>query len=366
MVTSRFGTYTFVILLISSLILVVHLLFGFITPVVMAMVMVTIFYPLYQRLLRAVKGREYLASSLSTLLIFLLVLIPLSIFFISLVQQGLMLFQKTQRLTGSTDISQMTSSLKSWLDLINRHLSNYGLSISTDRIINGLTLLMQAFGRWVYEGAAQAAANLLSLAFNFVLTVALVFVFFVRGREAKEFLVDLIPLPRDEKDRLVSRVRELSFAVFVGNGLISILEGILGGLSFFAFSISGSLIWGVVMTITAFLPVIGASIVVIPATIYLFLMGQTWQAVAFLSFNSLQLTILETVVKPRLIGTRSQMHAVLVLMSVLAGVQVYGAFGLFYGPLLITLFLALAEIYKEHYRGPLLKIKPVSKDSHSQ
>jgi predicted PurR-regulated permease PerM len=67
--------------------------------------------------------------------------------------------------------------------------------------------------------------------------------------------------------------------------------------------------------------------------------------------------ILEAYAKPRLIGTKSQMHGLLVFLSIIAGVQVYGVFGLFYGPLLVTIFLSLSEIYKDHYREELLKSK---------
>ncbi|HXW53256.1 MAG TPA: AI-2E family transporter [Myxococcota bacterium] len=355
MTTSRFSTLTFVLCLLLSFVLVVHLLFGFLNPVVMAIVIVSFFSPIYQRLLRFCRQRDYLAASLATILVFLGVMIPLTAFVVVLAQQGLTLFQATQRLTSTTDISNWMTSLRNYLEAFNARISELHLSIAPERILNFTALLSQDIGKWVYDRVGLIAANLLSLAFNFFLTVALVFVFFVSGRNAKQFLMDLVPLPDHEKERLVKRFSELASAVFIGNGLISVLEGILGGLSFLAVQIPGALIFGVAMTITSFLPVVGASIVVLPATIYLFLVGETWAATAFLIFNSLQLAILETVVKPRLIGTKSQMHAVLVFMSVLAGIQIYGVFGLFYGPLVVTIFLALAEIYKEHYQNRLLK-----------
>jgi predicted PurR-regulated permease PerM len=199
------------------------------------------------------------------------------------------------------------------------------------------------------------ASNLLSLVFNFLLTIPLVFVFFISGRAAKNFIMELIPIPDEEKERLIKRFKELSSAIFIGNGLISISEGILGGLSFLACGLKGALIGGVLISITAFLPLIGAYVVILPVTIFLLLNNNPLAAVLFLLFNTIQVFILDMLVKPRLIGTKSQMHAALVFMSILAGVQIYGVIGLFYGPLLVTIFLTLAEIYKEHYREGLLK-----------
>lgn len=355
MTTSRFSTLTFVLCLLLSLILVVHLLFSFVTPVVMALVIVSLFRPIHLKLLKAFKQREYLAAAVSTILVFLGVMIPLTAFALVLTQQGLVLFQATQRLTTSTDISVWLTSLRGYLESLNGYLADFGIRVSTERILKFATSFSQAIGGWIYDSIGLIATNLLLLGLNFIITVALVFVFFISGRAAKQFVMDLVPLPDDEKERLAKRFHELASAVFVGNGLICALEGFLGGLSFFAFQMSGALIWGVVMAITSFLPVVGASVVVIPATVYLFLIDKSLLAILFLVFNSLQLIILETVVKPKLIGTKSQMHAVLVFLSVLAGIQVYGAFGLFYGPLLVTTFLALAEIYKEHYREGLLR-----------
>lgn len=358
MTISRFSTWTFVLFLLMSLVLVIHLLFDFITPVIMATVIVSIFRPLYLKLLKVLRNRDYLAAGIATTLVFLGVLIPLAGFFILLAQQGLMLFKVTERLTTTTDISYWMSSLKSHLEIFNGYLAHFNLSISPERILKAATSLTQAMGTWFYDNIRVVAANILSLTVNFILTLALVFVFFVSGQQTKAFVMDLIPLPSNEKERLVKRFRELALAVFVGNGLISLLEGLLGGLSFWALGIYGALMWGVIMTITSFLPVVGATIVVIPGAIYLFLIDQTWQAIFFLSFNTVQLILLETLVKPRVIGTKSQMHAALVFMSILGGVQIYGFFGLFYGPLLVTIFLALAEIYKEHYQARLLHTKP--------
>lgn len=355
MTTSRFSTWTFLICLLLSFILVAHLLFGFLTPVAVALVIVSLFSGVHQRILSWTKDRDYLAAGLATLLVFLSVLIPLSGFLVALVQQGITLFHATEQLTTNSGLPDWTSALKDYIETLNGYLTSFNVSISPERVQKTAENLVQAMGSWLYDSIGLVATNVLSLILNFLLTIALVFVFFVSGKATKHFIMELIPIPENEKERVVRRFRELSSAVFIGNGLISVSEGVLGGLSFLVFGIEGALIWGVLIAVTAFLPLIGASIVIWPATAYLFLTAGTWQAIVFFVFNTAQIVTLDTLVKPRLIGTKSQMHAALVFMSILAGVQVYGVIGLFYGPLLVTVFLTLAEIYKEHYRERLMK-----------
>lgn len=115
MTTSKFIIWTFVIFLLLSLGLVVHLLFGFITPVLMAIVIVSIFSPIHTRLIRFCKGREYLAASISTSLVFLCVMVPISLFIFALLQQALAIYQATQKLTDAGGIALWLASLKDHL-----------------------------------------------------------------------------------------------------------------------------------------------------------------------------------------------------------------------------------------------------------
>lgn len=354
MTTSRFSTWTFLSCLIISLILVAHLLFGFLTPIAIALVIVSLFEPIHKRLWQVFSGREYLVAGLATLLVVLLVLVPLAVFVLALVQQGLGILALMENMPSDT-LSNMIESLKHNVDIINGYLRHFNITISSSRLQSILSNLLHQAGLWFYNSMGLIAANLLSLIFGFLLTIALVFVFFVSGRAIKTFMMELIPIPDEEKERLVKRFRELASAVFIGNGLISLSEGCLGGMALWLCGVNGALLGGVLISIAAFLPLIGASVVVVPATLWLILNDNHVMAGLFLLFNSIQIFMLEMILKPRLIGTKSQMHAALVFMSIIAGVQIYGAIGLFYGPLLVTIFLTLAEIYKEHYRESLLK-----------
>ncbi len=355
MTVSKFSTWTFITFLLISLVLVIRLLFDFITPILMAAIIVSIFRPLHNKILRFLGNRSYMAAGLSTFLVFLCVLIPLAVFMMSLVQQASNLLAATEGLSSTSGIDDWLSSLRVYIGMLNDRLAKYHINIAEERIMNAASTLSQTMGQWLYEGLSTLAANLLNVVINFMLMVALVFVLFINAHTTKKFIMDLVPLPHAELERLNYRFKELSHAIFIGSGFICIAQGILGGFSFWAFGIAGAVFWGFVITVTALLPVVGSAIVLVPAAIYLFLMGSTTYAVAFLAFNVVQITLLETLVKPRLIGNKSNMHAALVFMSILAGIQLYGFFGLFYGPLLVTIFLSLVEIYKEHYRDYLLR-----------
>jgi predicted PurR-regulated permease PerM len=98
------------------------------------------------------------------------------------------------------------------------------------------------------------------------------------------------------------------------------------------------------------LPVIGASVVFIPAGIILIVQGKFWLGIGYLIYNVLYSSIIEYVIKPRLIGKRMQMNSFFVFIGIIGGIKLFGMIGIVYGPLIITIFLTLAEIYRLEYK----------------
>jgi len=100
----------------------------------------------------------------------------------------------------------------------------------------------------------------------------------------------------------------------------------------------------------AFLPLIGLHAVSIPATIYLMLLGRVPAAIGFFAFCLFESGLIENLVKPRLMGTRMQMHGMLIFFAVLGGISSFGLLGLLYGPLIAAFFLTIVDLYGATYR----------------
>jgi predicted PurR-regulated permease PerM len=143
---------------------------------------------------------------------------------------------------------------------------------------------------------------------------------------------------------------DMASSLVVGNGLAAIIQGLVGGLTFFALGLQGPFLWGVVMAIFAFIPVVGISLVFIPFTVFLLFAGETTRALLLFIPLVVVATVVEYWLKPLLVGRRAQMHTILVFLSLIGGAVVFGPVGLLLGPLMMTLFLTLAGIYRERYR----------------
>jgi predicted PurR-regulated permease PerM len=169
------------------------------------------------------------------------------------------------------------------------------------------------------------------------------------GMKLKQYMIQLLPLPAMQIEKVIKKFHETGNAVLLINGISGIIQGFFGGLGFYFFGLGAPLLWGTVISFMAFLPVIGASVVFIPATAVLLLQGKINMAIGFLAFNIFYSSLIEYFVKPRLIGAGMHMNSLMVFIGIIGGIKLFGIMGILYGPLIITVFITMAEIFRTEY-----------------
>ena len=178
----------------------------------------------------------------------------------------------------------------------------------------------------------------------------IIFYLLIDSQRLASFIIELSPLPDDQDQKLIQKFKDMAGAILLGNGLGGIIQGTLGGAVFATFGFNSPFLWGVIMALLAFLPIVGIGVVFLPASIYLFLQGRIGAGIFFIVFYVLLSGGIEYFFKPKLVGTRVQMHTLLVFLSIVGGLKLFGILGIIYGPLVVTAFLTLAEIYQASYQ----------------
>lgn len=356
---SRFVASLFLVVFLAAIFLFGRMLVVYLTPIVLALVLATLFWPIFEKLRAQTRHNDTVAASLTTGVVVLVVVVPLALVLTSLSAEAFALYQKTSRddellrqfrglLSGESALAQQ----------LREQAARVNIDLSPQKLSEHAATVGKAVGLFLYEQIGGIASNVLQLLLNFGMMLMFLFAFFAEGPRLKRYLLDLSPLPDEEEEMVAARFKALARAVFLGNGVASTLQGVLGGLSFYLFGIGSGILWGAAIAFFAFLPMVGASVVLLPAAAYLFLTGKIGLAVGFVLFNAVQVGVLEYVVKTRLMAGSgpNQLNAVLVFFGIVAGITVFGLMGIFYGPLVIAIVLTLAEIYKEHYRDNLLHV----------
>ncbi|MEJ2688524.1 MAG: AI-2E family transporter [Deltaproteobacteria bacterium] len=336
----------FLALFLLTLLLVGHLFWPFLPILILSFLLAGIFQPIHAFFARRISPR--LSSLLTCLLIILVVFVPLIFFVAALSKEAYGLYQMGKEVNLGLkfkEILQHNALLQRFQDL----LANVGLSFQPEEVTKTIADFTKAAGLFLYDKASSWAANVVSFLFNFFMMIIIIFFLLTDYEKLGLFILRLLPIPYEQGRELLDKFEEIAGAVLMGNGVCGLLQGALGGLVFSVLDIGPPILWGGVMGILAFLPILGIGLVLIPAAGILLLKGRVAVAVFLFVFYMVLSFGVEYLLKPKLVGEQVKMHTLLVFLSIMGGLSVFGFLGIIYGPLIITAFLTMTEIYLASY-----------------
>ncbi len=337
----------FLALFLVSCILLGWLLWPFFSVIVLAIVITGVFNPVYRVLHR--KLNATLASLITCVIIFFVLFVPVSAFVGILANEAYDLYLTAREAVANNPIQDLLENSEV-VDRINSILTNFGIKITGDELNRGVTELGRTVGLFLYQQARSMTANIVNFVVNFFFMLLIVFYLLIDSQRLVSFIVGLSPLPDDQDEKLIQKFKDMAGAILIGNGLGGLIQGTLGGIVFAFFGFRSPFLWGVIMALLAFLPIVGVGAVFLPAALYLILQGRLAAGIFFIVFYVVLSGGIEYLFKPKLVGKRVQMHTLLVFLSIIGGLKLFGILGIIYGPLVVTAFLTLTDIYEVSYR----------------
>ncbi len=346
----RHGYTLFLVFLICSALLAGWLMWAYVSAIILALLIASLFFPLYQRLRKALKGRSGIASLGICAFVLLVLVIPTAWFVGTLSNEAYDFYKRTGSAVSVRGIQETLQGDSLWVVRVRKWSGMLGLDINPESVEKLASTLGKRIGLFLYRQLSAAASSLLDFLVQFFLMMLTLFYLFRDGTRLKEYLFQHLPVPQAQLEKVALKFQGMGRAIFLGNGISGILQGFLGGLGFFLFDLDSPFLWGSVMAVMAFMPIVGSSVVFIPAFVILLTQGQAPQAFGFLGYNLLYTSLIEYLLKPRLIGKGMRMNSFLVFIGIIGGLKLFGILGIIYGPLVMTVFLTLAEIYRLEYR----------------
>lgn len=171
--------------------------------------------------------------------------------------------------------------------------------------------------------------------------------FFLADRDKLMTEMQLLSPFRDKTDRsIIDRLSLTVRAVVTGSLIVAVVQGVLAGIGMTIFGVPGALIWAGVVIVAANIPFVGTSIVLVPVIAYLLVVGDVPSAVGMTVWAALLVGGVDNFLKPYLVEGKTRMHSLLILLSILGGLQVFGPIGLIVGPTVLAALMALVEMYK--------------------
>jgi len=200
--------------------------------------------------------------------------------------------------------------------------------------------------------ASYAASHLAGVVGNtfgaFTQLVIMIFILFFLYRDhrlATASLRAILPLDDFEKDLLLTQTSDTIHATALGRVAVAAVQGLFSGLAFWVLGVDSPIFWGIITVLVAIIPAVGASLVWIPVAIYLALTGHWVKAGLLLAWGGLVVSTIDNFLYPVLVGSRLQQHTVMVLISVIGAIALFGFPGLILGPVLLTLAKTMLELW---------------------
>lgn len=165
-------------------------------------------------------------------------------------------------------------------------------------------------------------------------------------------LYELIPMDESHKRKILSRLDQTVRAVVKGMLVTAIVQGVLAGLAYLVLSVPFPMVLTALTIVLAPIPFGGTALIWGPVTLYLLWIGSVGKALAMLVWGAGVVSTVDQFLRPWLIGQEVEIPVLLLVLSVLGGLALYGLLGLFAGPILISLFLTAVQIYREEYYQP--------------
>jgi predicted PurR-regulated permease PerM len=192
--------------------------------------------------------------------------------------------------------------------------------------------------------------NTLLVIINFVVMLYCLFFFIRDGDKLLRSSLYILELKDEIGNRLYQRFTSTARATLKGTLIIGLIQGTMGGILFWAVGINSAIVWGVIMILAAMIPGIGCAIIWAPAALIMLATGHVWECIILITVGSLVISSIDNVLRPLLVGKDTQMHPLLIFLSTIGGIAVFGISGFVIGPIITALLSTLWEIYEKHYQ----------------
>jgi len=320
----------------------------FVIPLLWGACVTVVFWPINERLRRL--GPRWLSASVATILVFVVLIVPTTYLGAALIDEISEFTRQIQEGTYRAELEQIlhfentplfreiASRLDPWIDLS-------GLEVKS-LLLDGLKRVTVL----TVDRASEMIANFSLFLLHLGVVTMVMFFLFRDGDQLLNRVREALPLAPEKTEQLFAQLRDVVRAALYGGVLIAAIQGSLGGLAFLILGLGAPVLWGVVMGFCSFLPAFGAALVYVPAAIFLLAQGSVAKGIILLGLGFGVISTIDNLLRPIFISGRTQVHTLVLFISILGGLNMFGLLGLVMGPVLAAIFVSFFNFYVAEMR----------------
>ncbi|HEV3254524.1 MAG TPA: AI-2E family transporter [Candidatus Acidoferrales bacterium] len=314
----------------------------FLVPLAWAVVLVVVAQPWHVRLERR-WGRTRAAAA-STAAVTLILILPVLFLMAAFVRQG---FGAARAAEAAFQTGR--------LDWINAAWQWVQLRVPGENLPDLATMARQVgekLARFLGSELGAMVRNVARFLFHLVVTILAMFYLFRDSDGILDWVRQALPFEEGHRERMIGETRDLIFASVTSTLAAAAVHGVVGGTAFAIVGIGAAIFWGVMMAFLSLVPLVGSSIIWLPAAISLMVQGKWGRGIALLVICAGMAGLVDNVMRPWMISGRARLSGLIVFISVLGGIGVFGMLGVVMGPIVVAAAASVLDLYALRSREP--------------
>lgn len=309
----------------------------FLNVLAFAVIVAILFSPIHRRIKAKIKSPSA-AAGLTVFLVLLILVIPAALFGQILFNELLKVYQDFRAGGFVIDQGKIMSSLPSQVQTF------------INSFANDLNSFISKFTASAFSAFTSVISNVSGFFLALFLFFFSLFYLLKDGSKIKEVIMDISPINNKQEHILIQRISEAVNGVVKGSFLVALAQGTVAFIGFIIFGVPQPFLWALFTVLAALVPNIGTSISLIPAVIYLFITDHIGAGIGMAIWGSFAVGLIDNVLSPKLIASKTRLHPLLVIFSVIGGIQLFGFLGFLIGPILMAIFVVLIEMYRSDFK----------------
>ncbi len=335
-IDNKVNRYVFLSFILLLGIFLLYSLMAFFTAFLTAIIFYVLSTPFTTWLTQKRKWKKSSAAIVVIIISFFLILVPISLF-------ATLLYSK---------LSVVMSDPQIIMDNLEKVTTYIHDTTGVELVSEKNLATLQTFTTSVLSAILNEGVNL----FSTIIMMYFFLYFMISNKGRMEAAIRLyLPFSSDKIKIFGNELVAQTFGNAVGIPLIAVAQGLAGYISFFIAGVDEAGFWGVICGFASVIPVVGTGLVWVPVTLYLLILGDTWQGIFVAAWGLLVLGVVDNVIRFLLAKRMADVHPIVTVLGVIIGLRYFGFAGLIYGPLLISFFIILLRIYYQEYTKPRLQ-----------
>jgi predicted PurR-regulated permease PerM len=338
------ATVVFLVLLVAIALYFCYVITRpFLSPIFLAVMLAIVFHKVHIHIQARLRSRNT-AALISTILVVLVFLVPAVVLGVIINREtsGLYYLLNERSTAQGGWNPYLTHTMERLLNWAGRHIDLSHLDLR-----GTILRWLEQISRYLFSWGAHVIRHFISFIADAVIAFFTLFFLFREGGAMKDHLTAVLPLTRDQVERLFTGISNSIVANVYGVLAVGAAQGALAGLGFWVLGLPSPALWGMATALFSLIPLIGSAAVWVPAAIVLIAGGHLGKGLILLAWGAGVVAQADNVVRPYVISERAKLNTLPVFFALLGGVEAFGVMGLFIGPVVLSFTLVVLEMLRE-------------------